>query len=468
MFKLLRKIFKNSRVNFLTGIMVGIVIAASGVYAATLVNSKNVTYNNANSTLSSTNVQDALDELYKKSTSNLLYSIIRKKAVLDSEASTYVTSSSGIDFTKNSSAVNGKGVYIRDGTANNEYPIYYYRGKVSNEEILFNNVLFGGFCWKIVRTTETGGIKISYSGVSKNGICPLVSDSIGSSSFYEEHSSLADAGYMYGDIYESVSFQIDSTWPFGPGVTLFDGKYYIADASSGYQDGLNSSCNVKNQLCGDNYYYVYYISEQNVAYAIKLGDNGIEDIDTVLDKMFSNKNSSLIKQVVDSWYKTNIQNKGFSSYLEDAIWCYDRSIIEDSLSNVRSTIRFNAGTRFLERLGPKLTCSRKNDNLSVANGSLTYPVGLLTIDEAILAGAGSQNFRPFFAPLTMFFASAYDYGIAPQVSLISLGSYQSVDLAPFISYTWSSSKDVVPVVSLKNDTTVRSGDGSYRNPYVIG
>ena len=199
-----------------------------------------------------------------------------------------------------------------------------------------------------------------------------------------------------------------------------------------------------------------------------MGDNGIEDIDTVLDKMFSNKNSSLIKQVVDSWYKTNIQNKGFSSYLEDAIWCYDRSIIEDSLSNVRSTIRFNAGTRFLERLGPKLTCSRKNDNLSVANGSLTYPVGLLTIDEAILAGAGSQNFRPFFAPLTMFFASAYDYGIAPQVSLISLGSYQSVDLAPFISYTWSSSKDVVPVVSLKNDTTVRSGDGSYRNPYVIG
>ena len=126
MFKLLRKIFKNSRVNFLTGIMVGIVIAASGVYAATLVNSKNVTYNNANSTLSSTNVQDALDELYKKSTSNSLYSIIRKKAVLDSEASTYVTSSSGIDFTKNSSTVNGKGVYIRDGTANNEYPIYYY------------------------------------------------------------------------------------------------------------------------------------------------------------------------------------------------------------------------------------------------------------------------------------------------------------------------------------------------------
>ena len=44
---------------------------AGGVYAATLVNSKDVFYDNANSTLSSTNVQGAIDELYTKS-KNLL------------------------------------------------------------------------------------------------------------------------------------------------------------------------------------------------------------------------------------------------------------------------------------------------------------------------------------------------------------------------------------------------------------
>ena len=43
--------------------------------------------------------------------------------------------------------------------------VYYYKGNVQN-----NNVLFGGFCWKIVRTTETGGVKIVYNGVQKDEV----------------------------------------------------------------------------------------------------------------------------------------------------------------------------------------------------------------------------------------------------------------------------------------------------------
>ena len=41
-------------------------------------------------------------------------------------------------------------------------PVYYFNGDVEN-----NNVLFGGFCWKMVRTTDTGGIKMIYNGVQK-------------------------------------------------------------------------------------------------------------------------------------------------------------------------------------------------------------------------------------------------------------------------------------------------------------
>lgn len=59
-----KKIFKNLKINFVTGLIIGAVLAGSGVYAATLVNSKNVTYDNSTSKASSTNVQDALDELY--------------------------------------------------------------------------------------------------------------------------------------------------------------------------------------------------------------------------------------------------------------------------------------------------------------------------------------------------------------------------------------------------------------------
>ena len=50
------------------------------------------------------------------------------------------------------------GIYVRNDTINDPYPIYYYRGAVDN------NLIFAGFCWKIVRTTETGGVKLIYNG----------------------------------------------------------------------------------------------------------------------------------------------------------------------------------------------------------------------------------------------------------------------------------------------------------------
>ena len=68
-----KKVLNNPKVNFVTGLMIGLIIMATGVYAATLVNSKNVTYNTANSTLSSTNVQDALDELSEKTNNKMIY-----------------------------------------------------------------------------------------------------------------------------------------------------------------------------------------------------------------------------------------------------------------------------------------------------------------------------------------------------------------------------------------------------------
>ncbi len=63
-----------------------------------------------------------------------------------------------IDFSQASSYTNGKGVYRFPGTENNDYPVYYFRGEVYN-----NNVIFGNGCWKIVRTTDTGGTKLVYS-----------------------------------------------------------------------------------------------------------------------------------------------------------------------------------------------------------------------------------------------------------------------------------------------------------------
>ena len=94
---------------------------------------------------------------------NILYNIIAQKSVMDNISSTYVSASTGIDFGAISSDTNGKGVYLRAGTQNDTYPIYYYRGAVEDNNVIFNNK-----CWKAVRTTDTGGVKLIYNGAIGN------------------------------------------------------------------------------------------------------------------------------------------------------------------------------------------------------------------------------------------------------------------------------------------------------------
>ena len=71
-------------------------------------------------------------------------------------------SDSSINFGAISSSSNGRGLYVMNSTTEDDYPIYYYRGNVNN-----NNAKFAGFCWKIVRTTETGGTKLIYNGLPR-------------------------------------------------------------------------------------------------------------------------------------------------------------------------------------------------------------------------------------------------------------------------------------------------------------
>ena len=43
-----------------------------------------------------------------------------------------------------------------------------------------NNVIFAGYCWKMIRTTDTGGVKMMYNGVPNNGQCTSSTVTIGS------------------------------------------------------------------------------------------------------------------------------------------------------------------------------------------------------------------------------------------------------------------------------------------------
>ena len=132
------------------------------------------------------------------------YEVMKRSTVMDNINSTYVNNSTpGIDFTAISSDTNGKGIYTYSSTADDAYPVMYYRGDVDN------NVLFGGFCWKIVRTTDTGGIKLIYNGNPVNNQC-------GNDRILEKNQVVA-YGQVLGNVntdytyYSSDSYEYDAT-----------------------------------------------------------------------------------------------------------------------------------------------------------------------------------------------------------------------------------------------------------------
>lgn len=85
-------------------------------------------------------------------------------------------------------------------------PIYYYRATTDDEvkQILNkNNVVFGNYCWQMLRTTDTGGVRLIYNGetIDSEGNLTCSNDnsikSIGKSMFNENYNSLGYVGYMY-------------------------------------------------------------------------------------------------------------------------------------------------------------------------------------------------------------------------------------------------------------------------------
>lgn len=171
-----------------------------------------------------------------------LYAMMASNSVPDNISSEFVTSSTGIDFTQISSDTNGKGIYQMASTAKDDRPIYYYRGAVDN-----NNVKFANFCWKLVRTTDTGGVKLIYNGPpdEAGGCTNTTGDitTIGQSYFFDATSEsglyYAAIGYMYGTKYPNkLSLNAIKWYDFldvdepstGSGVNGYAlAKYYVSD-----------------------------------------------------------------------------------------------------------------------------------------------------------------------------------------------------------------------------------------------
>ena len=147
----------------------------------------------------------------------------------------------GIDYSKVNSPINGEGVYLFDETKNDTKPVYFFRGTHK----LKNNLLYANLCWKIVRTTETGGVRIVSNGAPVNGKCTNTTGDntqIGESKFNLKDDKKKYVGYMFGDDTNPYQNNNDS-----------DIKKYIDNwYKKNIKDkGFESSLDKESIYCGD-------------------------------------------------------------------------------------------------------------------------------------------------------------------------------------------------------------------------
>ena len=281
-----------------------------------------------------------------------------------------------IDFIKTSEESNTNGIYMTTDTDSGK-PVYYYRGNVDNR------LIFANFCWRIVRTTETGGVKLIYDGVPTDGQCNNTgtNSQITSSAFNEFFNAAELVGYMYGSSIDDATYTDNST----------------------------------------------------------------------------------IKTVVDTWYKTNMTS--YTSQLEDTVFCNDRSYTTSV-----SALYFGARTRLNTNKTPTLKCQNARDKFTAetsnGNGTLTYPVGLITADEMAYAGGvfGSSDANSSF----YLYTGQYYWALSPYNagSSFARGFYLNSDgylRGNFVYYSYG----VRPSVSLQAGIGMTGGTGTATDPFVV-
>lgn len=280
---------------------------------------------------------------------------------------------------------------------------YYYRGAVEN-----NWVYFGGFYWRIIRVNGDGTVRLIYSGT----VAPDETEKVG-----------------------ILGYDVE-----------------IANDKFNYEEQLAE--------------YVGYIYE--------LGEQ----------KGFSE--SSKIKDTLENWYEENLLD--YSKYIADSYFCYDRDIssqtgyvgwgimtgdgIGTDGTYFKAVDRLSAsGEEFFSGgTGPSLLCDKSNSytvsDTDYSKGALTYPIGLISADEVVMAGlvSGEDNDNNYlYSGLSFWTGTPFGFYERTKNADIFI-VFSSGELSCY--YSIYSYGGVRPVISLNNDI-IFSGSGLYNDPYSI-
>ncbi len=195
---------------------------------------------------------------------------------------------------------------------------------------------------------------------------------------------------------------------------------------------------------------------------------------TTFDEVHNNTNNSTIKTAVDNWYKTNIADKGYSSYVSNAVgFCGDRTLTGGDGISTNVYSYFGAYGRYSKNIA-QFICPEPTRDLytttdsGIGNKSLTYPVGLITYDELVYAGMDQRHTNK----LSWAYSTQHYWTMSPSRFAATSGyAYEWALLSAGYLYDWwgvYNSIGARPVINLKSDTLITGGIGTSSDPFVVG
>ena len=197
-----------------------------------------------------------------------------------------------------------------------------------------------------------------------------------------------------------------------------------------------------------------------------------------LESNRANTNNSTIKEVIDSWYASNMTS--YAKYLsETAIYCSDREVGEGTYTATGLKFYYAPYTRIDTNKAATYGCTATEDKFTVdsaaGNGKLTYPIALMTVDELVFAGGAYREESALTwyyynsvkgsstGKISWWLMSPYDWGANSSV----FRTYGSDSPGFLYARRVDDTLGVRPVISIKGNNLWKSGDGTASSPYEI-
>ncbi len=330
---------------------------------------------------------------------------------------------------------------------------YYFRGNVTN-----NYVEFANKCWRIVRVTGDGSIKLVLHNANVNNVsnpCDSVNNNDNAAfarydgtkfttAFNEQTNDNAYVGFMYGTAGSSTYAETHAN--INKSTILQNLETWYKNNLTSYEDKLADTiwCNDKSTIINSK---LIQTSQQELI-------DGILPSESLSQGLGYGKNRTLY---------------GFNYRIEGNYIFY-------TLNN-EVIMTYGSGPTLVcpnDNDGGKLSKFTVNDTIN-GNGKLIYKIGLLTVDETIFAG--NVNWL-LYGNIYSRDSSVINYlseNVKSSYWLLSPSFFGGTTLVTNANSSVASDENntvkslfgLRPSVSLIRTTTISGGNGTSSNPFVV-